>query len=328
MNITKLPSGSYRIRETVKGKNYSVTVNHYPTNKEAHLLLSEKMKEVVIAPSMSLNEACNAYIESKSNILSPSSIRGYMGQIKSISDSLSKTPINMITTAMLQSEVNSYASNHSAKTVSNQYGFIVSVLKFFGAAPGKVTLPPKDKKTPYIPSEDEVHKIFAYVKDTPYEIPILLSAMGLRRSEILAASLSDLSPDNVLTINKAKVQNENKEWVIKKTKTTDSTRSIVIPEYVANKIRQQGYVFNGFPGQIYKHLVDAQKALGIPHFSLHKMRHFFASYMHKLGYSDKQIQEAGGWKTTQILDSVYKHAMDLEEAKRNMSANIEELISP
>jgi integrase len=101
---------------------------------------------------------------------------------------------------------------------------------------------------------------------------------------------------------------------------------MVIPEYIASKIRQQGYVFNGFPGQIYKHLIDAQNALGIPHFSLHKMRHFFASYMHKLGYSDKQIQEAGGWKTTQILDTVYKHAMDLEEAKRSMSTNIEGLL--
>jgi integrase len=326
MNITLLPSGSYRIRETVKGKTYSVTVDHKPKGREAHLLLAEKMKEVRVSPSMPLKTACKAYIESKSNVLSPSSIRGYMGQIRAISEKLSATPINMITTAMLQTEVNEFSLKHSPKTVSNQYGFIVSVLKFYGIAPGKVTLPQKEKKTPYIPTEEEVHKIFAYVKDSPYEIPILLSAMSLRRSEILALTIDDLTEDNRLIINKAKVQNENKEWVIKPTKTTDSTRSIVVPDYIANKIRQQGYVFNGFPGQIYKHLIDAQNALGIPHFSLHKMRHFFASYMHKLGYSDKQIQEAGGWKTTQILDTVYKHAMDLEEAKRSMSTNIEGLL--
>lgn len=150
--------------------------------------------------------------------------------------------------------------------------------------------------------------------------------MGLRRSEICALTISDLSPENVLTIDKAKVQDANKEWVIKSTKTTDSTRTIVIPEYVAGLIREQGYVYDGFPGLIYKKLVDTQDKLGIKHFSLHKMRHFFASYMHKLGYSDKQIQEMGGWKTDGVMKTVYQHAMDMEEAKRSVSVNFEKLL--
>ena len=58
-----------------------------------------------------------------------------------------------------------------------------------------------------------------------------------------------------------------------------------------------------------------QDKLGIPHFSFHKMRHFFASYMHDLGYSDKQIQEMGGWKTDRVMKTVYTHAMEMEQAK-------------
>jgi integrase len=73
-------------------------------------------------------------------------------------------------------------------------------------------------------------------------------------------------------------------------------------------------------------MTDIQKKLGIPHFSLHKMRHFFASYMHQLGMSDKQIQEAGGWKTDGIMKTVYQHAMNMDEAKKKMADSIGGLV--
>jgi integrase len=188
-----------------------------------------------------------------------------------------------------------------------------------------LTLPQREKKDPYIPSEEEVRMIFNEIKGSQFEIPILLSAMGLRRSEICALKAEDLS-GNTLTINKALVQNENKEWVIKSTKTTESTRTIIIPDYLADLIRQQGYVYDGFPGSIYNHLQRVQKKLGIQNFPLHKMRHFFASYMHDLGYSDKQIQAMGGWKTDNIMKTVYTHAMNMEIAKQNAAADMSKLM--
>ena len=180
-----------------------------------------------------------------------------------------------------------------------------------------ITLPQKEKKTEYIPSKEDIIKIFQHVEGTKYEIPIRLAAFGLRRSEICALECSDLS-GRCLTINKAMVQNDANEWIIKKTKTTDSTRTIYIPEDLADKIREQGYVYEGNPEKIYCALSRAQKELDIPHFSLHKMRHFFASYMHDQGYSDKQIQEFGGWKTDLVMKSVYQHAMDMDRAKMDM----------
>lgn len=327
MTIDKLKSGSYRIRQMVKGKTYSVVLDHKPSNREAQLLIAEKLNEApIISSSMPFKTACNGYIDAKSSILSPSTIKGYKGQIRAISEELLKTPINVITTAMVQAEVNSFSANHSPKTVGNQYGFIVSVLKFYNVNIGSISLPQKIKSVEYIPTEEEVHRIFDEIKGSIYEVPILLSAMGLRRSEICALTVDDLS-GNRLTINKALVQDTNKEWVIKTTKTTDSTRTVIIPDYVANKIRQQGYVYNGFPNSIYRYLSRVEKKLNIPHFSLHKMRHFFASYMHDLGYSDKQIQEAGGWKTDGVMKRVYQHAMDMDEAKKRMSADISGLIS-
>ncbi len=51
--------------------------------------------------------------------------------------------------------------------------------------------------------------------------------------------LNDIKED-VICINKAKVQNEKKEWIIKTTKTTASTREIIVPVEIDEKIRERG----------------------------------------------------------------------------------------
>lgn len=322
MNIDKLPSGNYRIRKMVNGKAYTLTLDHKPTEKEIILKISEKMANAkVYTPSMPFSKACEAYIDAKSNVISPSSIRGYNSIIKQFSDNLRNASINALTTPMVQAEVNKYAVSHSPKSTANYSGFIVSVLKFYGHDVGKITLPQKEKKSPYIPNENEVKAIFDAVKGSKYEIPILLSAMGLRRSEICALTLSDLN-GKILTISKAKVQNERKEWVIKATKTTDSTRTIELPDYLVSLINERGF-YDGHPELIYRKLTQVQSELGIPHFPLHKMRHFFASYLHQLGkYTDKQIQDMGGWKTDRVMKTVYTHSMEMEKAKKSAASDM------
>lgn len=317
MNIRKLPSGNYQIRLTENGKNYSLTVDHKPTKLEALRLLSNvKPKK---GKSLTLLEACRAYIESKNNILSVSTIRGYEGLIRAIKPDLGDMCVSDIDKATLQNNINEYSKDHSPKTVKNYGHFILSVLSMYENEIRGITFPRKESKQPYIPTEEEVQAIFKAVKGTKYEAPILLSGLGLRRSEIVALTLSDLSEDNVLTINKAKVQDKDYNWKIKETKITESTRSIVLPDYLADLIRKQGYIYNGHPELIYRTLVNVEKALGIPHFPLHKMRHFCMSYLHNLGYTDKQLQEIGGYKTNYILDNVYKHAMDMEQAKKDIA---------
>lgn len=321
MNIEKLPSGSYRIRKQIKGKKYSIVLDHKPTLYEAEQLLLEKAE----TKHITFEKACQSYIDAKSNILSPSTIVSYESIIRQISDGLLKTKLPEIDNQIIQQEINQYSVHHSSKSTRNFNGFLMSVIKFYALNIKSPNLPPKERKKVYIPTEEEVKLIYEEIKGTKYEVPIILSSMGLRRSEICALTLDDLS-SNTLTINKALVQDKNKQWVIKTTKTEDSTRTIQIPDYLADLIRKQGYVYEGFPGLIYKHLTDIQKKLGIQHFSLHKMRHFFASYMHQLGYTDKQIQAFGGWKTDGVMKTVYQHEMEMEKAKESMANNFNGLI--
>ena len=326
MTIDKLPSGSYRIRQSVDKKRYTVIVNYKPTKAEAMALVSKKIESRPVSVIVSFEDACKAYIESKSNVLSPTTLKEYKGTVKRLPDSFKSMRISQIRYLDVQKVVNDLSVSLAPKTVANYAHFITSVLKAQGVDIGTLKLPQREKKTPYIPTEEDVKAVLNEVNDTEYEIPITLCCFGLRRSEVCALTIDDLDGNN-LTINKAKVKDEHNEWVIKTTKTTESTRTMILPDDLAEKIRQKGYIYKGSPSTLLKVLNRVEKKLGIEHFSGHKLRHFFASYLHQNGFTDKQIQEMGGWKTDNIMKTVYQHAMEMDKAKQIAADKLSGLFS-
>ena len=324
MTIEKRPNGNYRIVEMRNGVRYRITVDHKPTKNEAKKLLEDKIGG--FSDKTVFKKAAESYIESKSNVLSPSSIRGYKTIIKcQITDEFLNMPIERIDLPCIQILINTLSNTYAPKTVKNVSAFVMSVLKFYGSDVKSPTLPAKKPKQDYIPTEEDIKRILAEVKGTRYEVPFILGTFGLRRSEICALTPEDLK-GNTLTINKALVLNENNKWTLKNTtKTEKSTRTVVVPDYVAELIRENG-ACPCTPHSLYWKLQRVQMSLSIPRFPFHKLRHFFASYMHDLGYSDKQIQEFGGWKTDNIMKSVYQHAMSMSEVKENMANNIGNLL--
>lgn len=317
MKIEKLPSGSFRIRKMYKGKMYTVITDFKPTQKEAIKLMAEELDKVQTSASvhMSFDTAANKYIDVKSNVLSPSSVNGYKSVLRNLSVTFKEMLINDITTLDIQKEINDYSVNRSPKTVRNAHGFISAVLGMF--RPELVistTLPQKRKHDEYIPTDEDVKQILARAKGTRYEIPLLLATFGLRRSEICALTPEDLD-GNTLTINKALVVNPDGKFVIKSTKTTAGTRKIYIPDYLANLIRTTGKIYTNSPNQIYENLCKYQNELGIPHFKLHALRHYYASMSHALGIPDSYIMESGGWKSDNTLKSVYRHALHDRKAE-------------
>ena len=314
----------YRISETRNGIRHRITLDHKPGDREARDLMNKAFGSY--HNSMVFSHAAEVYIKSKENILSPATIRGYRGLLNNMDENFKKYPLDKITLPVLQTFINEYSAAHSPKSVRNMNGFIVAVLNYNGAEVKTPRLPQKEKKSVYIPTEEDVRRILKEFKGHRYEAFIILATMGLRRSEICALTPEDLK-GNVLTINKALVQNDKKEWVIKTTKTESSTRTIMIPDEVVRLLNERGF-YEGNPENLYFNLQRAQKRLGIQQFPLHKLRHFFASYMHDLGYSDKQIQEFGGWKTDAIMKTVYQHAMEMNKVKSEMAQSIGSLMNP
>lgn len=325
MKIEKRGPDSYRVRKMYKGQMYTVTFEHKPTQKEAMLAMAEELQKVQKKhESMDFKAAADEYIEAKRNILSPTTIRGYNSAMKTISKKFQAINIHDITALDIQTEINRLAKERSPKTVRNYHGFISAVLGTF--CPNLkicTTLPQKVKNEPYIPSDEDIKKILDCAKDTEYEIPIILACYGLRRSEICALTVDDISGD-VVRINKAKVLNEDAEWIEKATKTTSSTREIVIPMEIADKIRAQGYIYKGHPNIIARFLARTEDRLGIPRFPLHKLRHYFASKMSAMNVPEADIMRMGGWETDHVMKSVYRHSMmeKEEQAKREAAEKL------
>ena len=321
MTIDKLPSGSYRIRHTENKKTYSMTVPYKPTTHEAFTLIQNKINHTNVT-TMTFREAAVEYVESKKNVLSPSSVRNYNSIIKNLPEQFLNTDIHAIDELTVQKLINKYASDHKPKTVHNLCGFVLSVLRLFLPKMDiSVTLPQKQRQERYTPSTEDVMRIVEASKNTPYSIPIRLACLGLRNSEICALTIFDLKDDR-LTINKACVRSEN-GYVVKDVPKTDaSNRIIVLPHDLAEDIREQGFIYKGYPQQIDKHLRRVQKRLNIPSFGIHRLRHFFASYAHDtLKLSDATIQALGGWNTDNVMKSTYRHAMNENEVKEQIASN-------
>lgn len=322
MTIRQRGKNSYRIEQMVDGKRYSVTVDHKPKKAEAQAIIEAQIrKNVKSVGNMKLTDACVAYNKSKDNIVSPSTIMGYESIIRNIPEKFAKTYIRSFTSSTIQELSNEWAKNTAPKTVKNRVGYIYTVLKFHDIDVKQPTTPQNIKKPPYIPTSEEIEKILAYLKPTRYWVGTMLGIFGLRRSEILALTLDDLN-GNILTVNKASVPSGTKSdsFVTKSTKTAASIRTIILPDNVVERIHEHGFIYQGEPGGLYKALQRAQRDLGIQHFPFHKLRHFFATYAHQNGYTDKQIQEMGGWTDgSRIMKMVYQHAMDMENAKKSIA---------
>ena len=320
MRIEKRSNGSYRVRKQIYGKKVVLNFDHKPSQQEVFTALAEYDTS---AAKDSFFSCAQSYISSKSNVLSPSTIKGYTSVLNSIPESFGKMRISNIKQTDIQLLINEYAVNHTPKTVRNLHGFVSAVLRQFRPNMNiYTTLPQKREYEHYTPTENDIRMILEETKGNPfYHIPFQLGIMGLRRSEICALTLDDID-GNILSINKALVKDVDNKWVVKTTKTAAGTRKIYIPDNLVAEIREYGKIFDGNPTSLLYGLNKYQKKLGLSQFRFHDLRHFFASYAHSQGISDADIMATGGWKSDYTMKQVYRHALNLEKSQRQIFDNL------
>lgn len=323
--VDQLPSGKYRIRKMINGKRQSLLFDEPPTQRDVLLATNELLNEV---PGATLKgtflDYAEKYIKAKENILSASTIRGYRATLKSIPSHFTSLPLKDITQYTLTALVNDMVRSVSPKTIYNRHGLIVSVMhEFRPEFVIRTKLPRKVQKDIYTPGDEEVSRLFAYLDDSPtlkkYWVPLYLASLGLRRSEIGALTIKDLSEDNILTVSKAKVQDSDNKWIIQNfTKTERSNRKIPLPKELADRIREQGCIYEGFLGKMYDNMRIVEKRIGLPHFGIHRLRSYFASKAHSLGLHDSIILKLGGWKSDYVMKGIYRKALkeDLQEESK------------
>ena len=308
MRLEQLPSGSYRLRKTVKGITYRITFDHKPTQKEITIALAERIQDEG-AQNGSFYKYALEYIGNKNGVLSPATIRTYHTKLDQLSDEFKNENIYELDSNKVQREISLFALDHAPKTTKTLYGFISSVLTAY--RPNlklRVKLPQSIAKESYEPKNEDIKRLLEHAENTEYSVAFQLGILGCRRGEICAASIDDLDGNN-LWIHRSKVYNG--KWIVKESPKTDaSNRILPLPESLANQIREQGYVYNNHPNALNKAIHRYQKQLGIPPFKFHALRSYFASYAHSLGIPDADIMALGGWETDAIMKKVYRTSLD------------------
>lgn len=312
MKIEKMASGKYRIRQQYKGKRYCITLDHKPKQDEARALMDEVIGKRHVT-DMTFLEASQNYIASRENILSPSTIAGYESILRRIPEYFTREKIADINQQMIQTYVNESSVTHSPKTVHNEHGFISAVLTYFYPEMRITTrLPQNRPNEPHIPSDDDIKKVLDCLPEK-YHIPFKLSVYGLRRSEICALTMDDIH-GNQVKITKAIVQDKHNNWIVKDIpKTSDSYRTVFVDSKLADEINEKGLPELN-PSQLSNGINHAVKKSKVPHFSLHKMRHYFASYASAMQIPEADILKMGGWRTDHVMKSHYRHSLKHKES--------------
>lgn len=267
---------------------------------------------------LTFKEALDAYINERSQILSPASIRKYKSMQKEFGI-LDNYKLKDISQTTVQTYINSISATLSPKTVKDRHGLITAVINRYSPSISLNTvLPKKIRIERNIPTEDDIKRLINYVKGTDMEIPVYLAAFGMmRRGEIAALKKSDID-NTIIHVNKTMVLSSDNKWIVKSPKSYAGDRYIPVPQFVIesfNKLPNDG--INLTPNIITSRFEHILKDANIKHFRFHDLRHYSASIQHALGIPDAYIMQTGGWGNDRVLKEVYRHT--LEDTKQKMS---------
>lgn len=318
-SVEKLPSGNWRatafLGRDENGKKIRKTFTA-PTKWQALKAAEEYLEKRTERPKdMTVGDAIDGYIASKTNVLSPTSIDSYKQIRRNRLQKLMDVPLNKLTQLMVQQAVNADATSLSPKSIRSAHGLLSSALKMYMPDFAlNTTLPAKQPRIKQLPRPEI---IFEAVKGTDIELPCLLAMwLSLRMSEIRGLQYRDIC-DNTLTVQRAMVT-VNGEHILKdQTKTYSSTRQLRIPEYIMDLIQMPDgakptdFIITLSGQAIYKRFVRIMEKHDIQ-MTFHDLRHVNASVMLALGVPDKYAMERGGWSTNSTLKAVYQHTFSEE----------------
>lgn len=289
---------------------------------------------------LTLHEAFERFIENRSYVLSPTTIRTYISSMNNYFQELMNIPLNQISSEMVQKEVNVMASCLSPKTIRNAYTLLTSVCShYYPDTKFTINIPKKQRTEVHIPSKDDVTKILNFCHRDPYyskfEIPIALAAYnGLRRGEICALTYDDIDlTRKTVTINKAMVVTYENEYALKSPKTYAGYRTLDLPDYtiaaIKDRIKKHLPLIEVNPPQITNGFPTILSKSGVKHIRFHDLRHFYASLLLTIMPDIYAIRLTGHASTT-MLKSVYQHVfMDQEDKyKTQVLASLNQEMAP
>lgn len=338
MKAKELPSGSYRVQFRLNGERISVTADtEDEAIYQASLIKTKRERSVKSEKKENTVGKCvKEYIESKENILSPSSIRGYYIILRNAMKFIENVKIKDLSEKHLQQWVNLNTENYAPKSIKSQFGLVTAALRQekINLDYSSILLPRIEDKDPVIPNEQQMGEILRIVEGTSVELPVTIAVtLGLRQSEIAGLKWSDYD-GALLDIHGAKVPNKENKYIYKDSvKSKASKRKIevegVLKERLDRAERTSEFISPMLPSSVLKkfnHLCDKN---GLPRFTMHAERHANASEMLVMGVPDKYAMKRLGQSSPNMIKNVYQHLFEDKEKEysKSLSMKFETLIN-
>lgn len=321
-----LPSGNIRIQvydyTDASGKQHYRSFTA-PTRAEAQALADDwKRSKRQLRSALTVQVAVEQYIDLKAAVLSPSTVRNYRSASRLyFGGDFGARDLRRLQSVDIQQWISGLsAQGLSPKTVRNAAGLLTAALALYlpDFRP-HITLPAKKRTSLYCPSLDDVLALYESSSDPYLRCAILLGSVGaMRRGELCALEYSDIQGDAV-TISKAYVLDEHREWQLKAPKTYSSYRTITLPRFVLDAIEalplpHEGRIIPLSPDRISQRFARTLQKTELPRFRFHDLRHFGASML--AGYGDRYVEAYGGWEPgSDIMKRSYQTLIDSESAR-------------
>ena len=340
--IKELKRGKARLIVSVgSGKTrrrFTRTVT-YSTKRELKEMYQKFEKECQKNPlsDITVGELIDANIKYKKTFnLKATTVRGYEGCIKRLSEPFKAVPAKKCTTYHVEAEIASMSQyGLSAKTIKNTIGFLSSAFEHainIGQLENnpckRAALPkgnPKDIRILYM---DEIQN-FLYVisevdinEKVAYELALFL---GLRRSEILGLRECDVDLQRgLIHIHNTRHRVDGKD-IEQDTKTKRSTRVLALPDILIADLSILLSAHNEFAFEKTDYLIQdgfgnplghqalasrldrLEKRNGLPHVTLHGLRHTYASLLHSQGVDMANISAELGHSSLSTTMNIYTH---------------------
>ena len=344
----RLPSGSWRCRakKVIDGqtvtKSFTVSPDEFggdartaskKAKDKAELMAREwrLTHERIERESPLLSDALIKYIDDRSKVVSPVTVKTYLAYIPYF-DSIKDMFVSDIDTPTVQRLINDMAVSVAPKTIRSRIGFLISALDYAGNDKKfKLRYPQTIKRELTTPDHEDVYRLIAAADSTLKPI-ICLAAFGtLRRGEIAALKQADISRDmRLISVHADMVLDKENHFVYKEMpKTVGSYRSVQLPDDIIGLLPDSGapgdFVFSLTPTAITRRFEKLRDRLGLHHIRFHDLRHFSASFRSDIGIPKKYIELEGGWtQESKVLSSVYDNP--LESSRRKYSQMVSEFI--
>lgn len=269
---------------------------------------------------LTVMEAVQGYIQSKKNVLSPSTIYAYTRYLPKYQP-IAKLKISNITSDVIQVYINTLSAENSPKYVKNIYTLLSSAIALYQPDIRlKVTLPKTYTPRLNVPLEGDIARLVE-LSDGYMKLAICLAGFcSMRRGEICALKYADIDREsNRIHVHADMVTDENYQWIYKDIpKTEDGNRIIDCPQFVVELIEDgnpDDYIIPVVPLTISKNFAKIRQKAGID-IRFHDLRSFFASSLTAMGIPDIYISQQGGWKKgSSVMKKHYQRIMDNKKSK-------------